>query len=74
MSRDMPGHCRDIPGQSRRGLPGQTGTHPLRGVPVSRLPRVAGFHHLSESESTGPSYRGAVGGTLSRNVELRTEK
>lgn len=75
MSRDRPGHCRDMPGQSRLRLPGRTGTHPLRGVPMSRPPRPSGRSiHLSESEIAGPSYRGAVGGTLSRIISPDAEK
>lgn len=75
MSRDRPGHCRDMPGQSRLRLPGQTGTHPLRGVPMSRLSRATGFlRPISESESTGPSHRGAVAGTLSPGISIGEEK
>ena len=71
MSRDKPGHCRDMPGQSRLRLPGRTGTHPLWGVPMSRPPRLSGRPiHFSESESMGPSYGGAVGGTLSRSISI----
>jgi hypothetical protein len=75
MSRDKPGHCRDMPGQSRLRFEGWTGTHPLRGVPMSHPPRLSGrLIHLSESETTGPSYRGAVEGTLSRKISIGIQK
>lgn len=75
MSRDTPGHYRDMPGQSRLRLPGRTGTHPLRGVPMSRPPRLSGRPiHLSESENAGPSLPGAVGGTLNRSISIGIEK
>lgn len=75
MNRDTPGHCRDMPGQSRFRLPGRTGTCVLGHVPMSRPPRLSGHpNHLSESESTGPSLPGAVGGTLSRSISIGIEK
>jgi hypothetical protein len=75
MSRDKPGLSRDNAAVSLWREPGRTGTHPLRGVPMSRRPRDTEHSiQLSESESTGPSHRVAVGGTLSRFVSVSAGK
>jgi hypothetical protein len=77
MSRERPGTGGNFPGnpdEHSGGVPGRNGNRPFRGVPGFPPPRLTADPTSSESESMGPSYRGAVGGTLSRSISIRAEK
>ena len=62
------------PDEHSGGVPGRNGNRPFRGVPGFPPPMLAADPTSSDSEIAGPSYRGAVGGTLSRIISPDAEK
>jgi len=63
-----------VPDEHSGGEPGRNGNRPFRGVPGFPPPMLAAVPTSSESESAGPSHRGAVGGTLSRSISIGAVK
>jgi hypothetical protein len=69
-----------IPNEHSGGEPGRNGNRPFRAVPGFPPPMLAAVPmprrkgESSESEIAGPSYRGAVGGSSSRDISIGEEK
>lgn len=64
------GYFPRIPAEHCVGGPGRNGNGVFRPVPVFPVPMLGASPTFSESEIVGPSYRGAVGGTLSRSISI----